>query len=751
MTIFWMASTFIVLAALFWHAARRAQHKVAQLRRLHELHRRALADAEEQRSWLCSSLQQIREACYLLDSKGCFVYANEEAARMLGSTPDRLQGQCAVDLFPDFTSHPMLAAAIRALESRRSFEIEEHHPALGRWFRVRGQASEQGVAVFLRDETEAIEERKALRLGQRAMQACSNGIAIVDAQRDDMPLIYVNRAFTAITGYSADEVLGKNCRFLQSEADRQQPEVATLRQAITTGREANVVLLNRRKDGSAFWNEVRISPVHDETGRITHFVGILDDVTARRWHEADTEFRATHDALTGLPNRTLLQRVIRRALERRPADPVPVAALFIDLDQFKEVNDTLGHDAGDQMLQEAARRIRRCLRQADVLARLGGDEFVAVLHDMGDAVCVARIAERILRSVARPYVLSGQTLFVSCSIGISISSGDATEPEVLLRQADLAMYAAKSHGRNTYHFFDAALTRRANDRLELRTRLQEAIKSGRFELHYQPQIALADNRICGVEALIRWRDPARGLVPPGQFIPLAEETGQIVQIGQWVLDRACAQHREWIEAGLLDCPIAVNVSGLQFQRANFVQVVKEALSRSGLPANRLELEVTESVTMDREERTLETLKTLRELGVRVAIDDFGTGFSSLSYLKRLPVDKVKIDRAFIADIDAEGDDASIALSIIAIAHHLRLVVTAEGVETVEQLNYLRRHCCDEAQGYLFSRPADADGLAAFVREHRLSAQETLPCELPAREAAVTNKQGLGRHLWLPTH
>jgi len=455
-------------------------------------------------------------------------------------------------------------------------------------------------------------------------------------------------------------------------------------------------------------------------------VAIESDALLRRANAAEHRLltqrpqpqRSAHDALTGLPDRALLQDRMRQALAlARRANRTP-ALLVIDLDHFREVNESLGHDAGDQVLLEVVVRLKGCLRSGDTLSRLGADEFMALLPDLARPEDASLVAEKIQHAVAQPYLVAGQTVFCSCSIGVAVADKPETDPTQLLQQAGLAVHAAKRAGRHAVQFFSGDLAQRVSDRLEMRSRLQSAIANGEFELHYQPQLELHRNRISGVEALLRWRQPQLGWIEPQRFVPVAEDTGQILAIGEWVLEQACAQHRRWIDSGLLDCPVAVNVSGVQFRRDGFVEGVAAVLERTGLAPHRLELELTESVMMETGGKTLETLTRLRTLGVSLSIDDFGTGFSSLGYLKRLPIDKVKIDRSFVTDITHDSGDAAITLSVIAIAHHLRLRVVAEGVETPAQLAYLKRHLCDEVQGYLVSRPVPASELETFLAGYR---------------------------------
>lgn len=571
------------------------------------------------------------------------------------------------------------------------------------------------LLLTLRDLTPLREMEQALVLGRRAMDASPHGIVIADASDPELPLIYANEAFERLTGYQRSAILGRNCRFLQRR-ERDQPELDRLRTALARAEPVTVVLRNFRRDGSPFWNEVSISPVRNAAGTVTHFVGIQVDITERLRQQEELAKRSTSDSLTGLPNRTLLLDRARQALALARRHGRLPAALLIEMEQFKELNDSLGHEVGDQLIVEAVKRLQSCLRQGDTLARLSGDEFVVLLPDLACAEDAAPIADKLMHALSQPYLHAEGSFYCGCRIGIAVAHRDEEDETRLIQQAGIAAHAARGLGRSAVHFYSGELAERVSDRLVMRAQLHEAITRGEFELHFQPQLDLRRDRISGIEALVRWQHPQWGRVSPMRFIPVAEESGQIVAIGRWVLEQACRQHRAWLEARLLDCPIAVNVSALQFMQGDFVDVVAEVLASTGLPANRLELELTESVTMDAGEKTQETLRRLREVGVTLSIDDFGTGFSSLGYLKRLPIDKIKIDRSFVRDIVHDSDDAAITLGVIAMAHHLRLRVVAEGVESAAQLAFLKRHGCDEIQGHHLSPPLPAADLEPFVRE-----------------------------------
>ena len=424
---------------------------------------------------------------------------------------------------------------------------------------------------------------------------------------------------------------------------------------------------------------------------------------------------AWYDSLTGLPNRALLQDRLGVATAGAMRDQETLATLFLDLDQFKNINDSLGHAIGDRLLQQVARRIADCVRASDTVARLGGDEFVVIMPNIRAPADAAFLAEKMLAAVARPYAIDGRELYITPSIGIAVCPEDGCDFESLIQHADAAMYLAKENGRNNYQYFTAALNARAVERLSLESALRGALERREFSLHYQPQINLASGAIIGVEALLRWRHPVLGWVAPDRFIPVAEDSGLIVPIGAWVLQEACRQARAWQAAGLAPLLMAVNVSGVQFHQADLAETVRDILAEHGLAAASLEIEMTESVLMKSADSAVEILRKFREMGVRLAIDDFGTGYSSLSYLKRFPIDKLKIDRSFVSDITTDPDDAAIASAIIAMAHRLRLKVIAEGVETPGHLGFLLQEGCDEAQGYHYSKPLPPDDLERLMR------------------------------------
>ena len=477
--------------------------------------------------------------------------------------------------------------------------------------------------------------------------------------------------------------------------------------------------------GETRYVDMRVYVVRDGPDRNVRRAGVIRDITERKAQDARIEHLAYHDSLTGLPNRTMLMDRLGHALSQAQRLDQQLAVLFIDLDRFKLVNDSLGHSVGDQLLQEIARRLRASLRDADTVARVGGDEFQVVVTNIGGATGAARIAEKLMRALGEPFTLEGQELHVTASLGLSLFPRDGDSGALLLKYADIALYEAKGEGRNAYRFFSPEMNAQAHGRLRLENDLRRAVERHELELHYQPQLDLATGEVCAVEALVRWRHPVRGLVLPNAFIPMAEETGLVLGIGEWVLNEACRQVAQWqregISEGTTPLRVAVNISARQLQRPGLDGGVRRALALSGLPAECLELEITESSVMLDPQHAQSVLQSLRELGVQLSIDDFGTGYSSLAYLKRLPLDRLKIDRSFIGGIPTDSDDAAIVETIIVMTHKLGLRVIAEGVETLEQQLQLVRQGCDEMQGFLLAQPAPADELPALLRTLREAA------------------------------
>ncbi len=707
----------------------------------------------------------------------------------------------------------------------------------GRVFRAPGRPSRMlGIGLDL-DESHAANER--LLLQAAALQAAANAIVITDHQG---AIVWTNQAFSHLTGYGPEEVLGKNPRLLNS-GQHDSAFYAKLWATISSGKTWQGELVNRRKDGSLYTEETAITPVRIGNGAITHYIAIKQDITERKiaednlrrveekyrsifedavigifqttpegkplsvnralarmhnydspeqlmaevsnvesqlfadpcamkqlastlerdrevhslemevrsklgekkWlsvnvravsdaegrvvlHEGTVEniterklaeqrvqFLAYYDALTELPNRALLRDRILVALASARRHSEKIALLFLDLDHFKTINDSLGHSVGDLLLQEVAGRLKKMTREPDTVARLGGDEFLVLMTAVNETAEAVRAAERIVNSMADEFVIQGHALHVSCSVGISIFPNNGDDIEALFKNADLAMYSAKEHGRNAVRLFTREMNIQAMERMTLERSLRMAVDRNELFLVYQPQEDLATCNIIGREALLRWRHPKLGLVPPQKFIPIAESSGLVVPIGEWVLRTACAQARLWQNEGLPAIPVAVNISAVQFRRASFLPLVKTVLRDTGLAPQYLELELTESLILSNTNVMLAMLHELKDMGVKLSIDDFGTGYSSLSYLKQFPVYKLKIDGSFVRDVNVDLENAAIVSSILTMARHLGLKVVAECVENGEQASFLRAHQCDEIQGYYFSEPLPADALADRLR------------------------------------
>jgi diguanylate cyclase (GGDEF)-like protein/PAS domain S-box-containing protein len=557
------------------------------------------------------------------------------------------------------------------------------------------------VAGTHTDITERKQAEERLRLLAAVFENTAEGAVITDA---DANAVEVNRAFTEILGYARDEVLGRNPRMWQS-GRHDQAYFQNMWRALSETGHWRGEIWNRRKDGSVFPEWLSISSIHDAMGRLTHYIGVFSDISQVKQSEALLDHLAHHDALTDLPNRLLLNerldQAIRHACRRRGT----VALLFLDIDHFKHINDSFGHPVGDSLLQAVAGRLMEQVRMEDTVARIGGDEFVVLLEHLADPMQAGVVAQKVVAAFTAPFDVDAQSIVISVSLGICLYPQDGEDVDTLMRNADAAMYRAKDEGRNTHRFYTAELTSKAIERVTLEASLRRAIERDEFVLYYQPQVELASERVIGVEALIRWQHPELGMVSPARFIPLAEECGLISAIGDWVLRSACRQGRIWLERGLDFGRIAVNVAGPQV-RPGLARGVQEILAETGLPAQYLELEVTEGFIMRQDGAAIEELHALRRLDVALAIDDFGTGYSSLGYLKRLPIQKIKIDQSFVRDLPGDLDDAAITKAVIALGGSLERAVIAEGVETVQQAEFLLHAGCREAQGYLYSRPIE---------------------------------------------
>ncbi len=550
-----------------------------------------------------------------------------------------------------------------------------------------------------------------LRIASTAFES-QEAMAITDKNKI---ILRVNQAFVRVTGYSVEEAVGKTPSLLKSGRQDDRFYQAMWESLCRDGHWQGEIW-NRRKNGEIYPEWLNITAVTDESGQVTNYVASFSDITARKMAEHEIQHLAFYDPLTQLPNRRLLQERLKHGIEVERREGKHLALLMLDLDRFKAVNDSLGHQAGDALLQQVAARITGRLREVDLVARLGGDEFVVLLEDIAHPDDAARVAEDIIADLSKPFKLvQNDDVRIGASIGISLYPQHGDSAEMLLDHADAALYHAKDQGRGCFAYFSEDLTLAVRERIALEVRLRKAIKQQELRVFYQAQIDIAGDRIVGAEALVRWQDPIEGLIPPCRFIPIAEETNLIAEIGEWVLRETCRQGRQWLDQGLPPLTLAVNVSPHQFRRSDINALVATVLHETGFPAEYLELEITESGLMENQNKTTHILNSLHNQGIRLAIDDFGTGYSSLTYLKHFPLDVLKIDKSFIDDIPHNKDDMEIAATIVAMGHILGFKVLAEGVETLEQLAFLQTQNCDLYQGYLKSRPLPADAFIELLQ------------------------------------
>ncbi|WP_344954848.1 bifunctional diguanylate cyclase/phosphodiesterase [Zobellella aerophila] len=581
----------------------------------------------------------------------------------------------------------------------------------GGFITLEGDAS---VCMFgvIQDITERHRDEERFRLAAKVFDSVGDGIMVTDTTGN---IVAVNAAFSQITGYQVSEVEGRKPSLLSS-GKHDQSFYYAMWAGLRTHDYWQGEIWNRRKNGEMYPQMLTINAIRDQWGKATHYVGAFSDITRLKNEERLYQL-ANYDMLTGLPNRSLLLERMQRAFSRVKRSGSMVAVLMVDLDGLKRVNDSLGHVAGDQLIQSAAARLAASMREDDTVARWGGDEFVIVLA-VRDEREVVVVVERVLDSLREPLQLDNHEVIVGASIGISLYPQDSQDAQTLLRDADTAMYRVKAEGRNNYCFFESEMNVQALARLNLEADLRRAIERDELCLHYQPKVDLKSGCITGVEALIRWQHPTRGLLLPDDFIPLAEETGLVMPIGEWVLHTACTQARKWQQAGYPAITMAVNLSAKQFRQAGLVERVSSVLQQTDLAPHYLELELTESLLIEDIDRVVATLQELRSLGVGLSIDEFGTGYSSLAYLQRFPIHTLKISRAFIGGIPEQSGGATIALAVLALANKLGLKTVAEGIENKAQQAFLTEHGCNLGQGFLFSRPLSAAQLAVLQGQGR---------------------------------
>jgi diguanylate cyclase (GGDEF)-like protein/PAS domain S-box-containing protein len=668
-------------------------------------------------------LEHVQESVITMDLAGFITGWNRGAERLFGYTAAEAVGRNILFLYADENADDtsfedaFLEQGGRELEVQRKKKNGELFWASMQLSLLRDEDEQPtGLIGYLSDITERRAAAENQRLHTRIFEHSEEAIMITDAQEK---ILSVNPAFTAITGYEADEAIGETPRKFQS-GRHDEAFYATLWQELKSTGHWQGEMWDRRKDGEIYPKWASIGSVRGPDGVVSHYFSIFSDITDRKRAEGRIHHLAYYDALTALPNRTLFNRLLDQALSEARRVDLHGAVLFVDLNRFKPINDTLGHGVGDQVLQEVANRFRTALRGADVVSRLGGDEFVVGLFDIVRREHAGMVAQKLLTSLDAPIVIDGHELKVGAAIGIAAYPDDGFDTETLLRLADIAMYRAKKTGPDAFEFYSQDMNQRAMDRLHLEAQLRRGVERNELLLFYQPKVSIPTGRIIGAEALIRWKHPERGMVPPGEFIPVAEETGLIMQISAWVLEEACRQARRWKDAGFPVTRIAVNLSARDFS-PSLPARVQQLLIDHGIGAEWIELEITEGMLMNGTDKVIAMMDELSRLGILLSLDDFGTGYSSLSYLKRFPIHTLKIDRSFVINIPRDSNDCAIAGAIVSMGKALNHVVIAEGVESLDQLVYLRGLGCDEIQGYLFSAPVPAEKFEAYLRE-----EKTLP-------------------------
>jgi diguanylate cyclase (GGDEF)-like protein/PAS domain S-box-containing protein len=719
---------------------KRGDAQVGSVIAARDIRERKVAEGEIKRtaSLLQSTLESTADGIVVVNTAGEVVAFNQRFLRLFRlnqKTVEHAREDVLIEHMAADTSRPdMFIDGILNLRQRseaESLDLIEFDD--GRCFERYSKPQKIDDATVgrvwtYRDVTERRHAEAGLRASERRYRSLfERNLAGVYRNTLDGTIIDCNQAFARIFGYdSAAELVSRNVSDLYFNSAERDAIVEMLREVRNI---SSLELCLKRKDGGRVWVLENMSLVDPGDGDPPVMEGTLVDISGLKLAEEQMEFQAYHDVLTCLPNRKLFIDRLTLALAQSRRTGMPLAVMFIDLDHFKVINDTLGHTAGDELLLSVAERLSRCIREGDTVARLGGDEFtllIANLHDPDDA---AKIAEQVLEAVEEPMIIGERQLFITASIGIALSPADGVDAENLLKNADSALYRAKESGRNNYQLCTDDMKVRALERLSLENSLRRALERGELTLHYQPVIHLSSARVSGMEALIRWQHPDRGITYPDSFIPLAESSRLIVPIGDWVLRQACGQAKQWQDSGLNDFRVSVNLSPRQFQQRDLIHTVRTTLEETGLDPESLELEITESTAMQNIELTIETLRELKNMGIAISIDDFGIGYSSLNYLKRFPIDTVKIDKSFVRDLETDASDAAIVTAVIGIARILNLRVIAEGVENEHQLSFLQRKQCEEMQGFLFSRP-----LAAF--EAGEYAQRTLI--LPGSARLIAN-------------
>lgn len=670
--------------------------------------------------WLLQTVvENLNDGVVITDLQDEVLYVNSRLAKLVGCSVAEMVGRPAHQFFHEIEGWLEFQGSADQSQPFYGWKEGQLRRKDGRkfWAEVNstllcnavGEAS--GTLITVKDITERKWLEEYLRLLESVVVNANEIVMISQTEEaiDDplgLRIVYVNDAFSRATGYSSGEAIGKSALLLLGEKTSIS-EVDRIRDTLNAHEPVRAEVILYRKDESHFWVDVNMVPIRNEQGQVTHFVSVMREVTERKIVEEQLRRNAFHDSLTGLPNRLLFMERLSQTVERAHEDPnYRFALLFLDLDRFKVINDSLGHMIGDQLLIAIARRLESCLNKHDTVARLGGDEFTILLENIKSDADATKVAERVQKALSTPFNLSGHEVFTSASIGITLSSTDFDCPEDLLRGADIAMYRAKAQGKACHEVFDHDMHTHVVALMQLENDLRRAVERQDFELYYQPIVALATGRIMGFEALVRWQHPEQGIISPAKFVPIAEETGLIIPLGQWVLREACRQLKQWQDEFSSEPPltVSVNLSSRQFSQPSLINQIRQILVETGIDAHCLKLEITESAIMENTESAMDMLLQLKAMGIQLSVDDFGTGYSSLGYLYRFPMDVLKIDRSFVSRVDVDGEKLELVRTIITLAWNLGMDVVAEGVETTKQLAQLKALKCEYGQGFLFSKP-----------------------------------------------
>lgn len=721
-TYLWLGTAAVITNILFWFMIRLVLIRQREAKTLSN-RTEELYSANAQLRLQAQIVDQTHDAIISTDSQGRILSWNRGAEKLLGFAREEIQGEALQCLFSDeeyafFQEEifpPLLRTGQHEGEARLRRKSGEHfaaHLSLSRLQDQKGNFS--GMICYALDISERKKTEEWMRLAAKFLDNTTEALLVTDAAGT---IIEVNTAFEEMAGFSRQEVLGQNPRILKSDRHDKAFYDKMWDQLRTKGHWQGEIW-DRRKNGEIYPKWLSISAVNDERGNLTHYVAISADISDVKQNQERLEYLAHYDQLTGLPNRLLFNDRLQQAIRQASRDQQQVAVIVLDLDRFKEVNDSLGHSAGDALLVKVAALLNSNIRASDTVCRMGGDEFIIMMPAAGEADTVIDIVQKLINAFSQPFLINGNTVYITPSIGISMYPQDSQTQETLIKNADTAMYHAKREGRNNFQFYQESMYNAVLERLTLKNRLHQALEKGEFQLFYQVKVDSVTEEVVGAEALIRWLHPKDGFINPGRFIPLAEESDLILTIGQWVIREACVQSMMLQKIGLAPINISVNLSARQLHQQNMPEIIESILRETGLPAKYLSVEITESMLMQDVENTIKTLAAIKQMGLGIAIDDFGTGYSSLNYLKRFPIDTLKVDRSFVMDIAKDDDDRAVIVSIIGLAHNLKLKVVAEGVETREELEFLKAHDCDMIQGYYFSRPLPLQDFAAFLKARR---------------------------------